>query len=127
MGLVPLNAPTLPLHPLCLHTHAHSYAHIHTHSLSHTVLVLRLHTHTHTHTHSHPNTHTHTHTQAFVFRLCAPTNWTGRGYDEVFKKNYTKEMVEPYFNYLRDQEVKAKKMYVCIHLYTICMYIYKQT
>ena len=53
--------------------------------------------------------------EAFVFRLCAPSNWVGKGYDEVFNANYTKEVVEPYYSFRRSQERKAQRMWTDAH------------
>ena len=53
--------------------------------------------------------------QAFVFRLCAPANWTGKSHDEVFEGNYTADMVEPHVKFLRDQERKGAKLYAAGH------------
>jgi len=55
--------------------------------------------------------------EAFVFRLCAPTNWTGLSHDQVFKVNHTKEMVEPYFNFLRETERKAAKLHAAANAF----------
>jgi len=49
--------------------------------------------------------------QAFVFRLCAPANWTGRGYDEVFGANYTEDMVLPYYSFRRNEERRAQRIW----------------
>jgi len=49
--------------------------------------------------------------EAFVFRLYAPSNWTGVSYDEAFSVNHTAEMAEPYFTFLREQEAKARRLH----------------